>query len=216
LILVYRLGSNVVLPGIDPSSLDQLQNQASEGLVGLINAFSGGAFANASVLALGIMPYISASIFMQLAGLAIPAISKMQKEGESGRRKLNQITRYLTILVVAAQAPGYITNLMYQGVEITLPTSLFWFTAWITLIAGTIFAMWLGEKITDKGIGNGISLLIMIGIIASFPQSFFAGVGIAVKPLWRGLDCLLAGDGCTLPGDSIRHCDDPGGQADSA
>ena len=172
LILVYRLGSNVVLPGIDPTSLDQLQNQASEGLVGLINAFSGGAFANASVLALGIMPYISASIFMQLAGLAIPAISKMQKEGESGRRKLNQITRYLTILVVAAQAPGYITNLMYQGVEITLPTGAFWFSAWITLISGTIFAMWLGEKITDKGIGNGISLLIMVGIIANMPQSF--------------------------------------------
>ncbi len=186
LILVYRLGSNVVLPGIDPSSLDQLQNQASEGLVGLINAFSGGAFANASVLALGIMPYISASIFMQLAGLAIPAISKMQKEGESGRRKLNQITRYLTILVVAAQAPGYITNLMYQGVEITLPTSLFWFSAWITLIAGTIFAMWLGEKITDKGIGNGISLLIMIGIIASFPQSFLQELVSQLSPSGGG------------------------------
>ena len=187
LILVYRLGSNVVLPGIDPSSLDQLQNQASEeALIGLINAFSGGAFANASVLALGIMPYISASIFMQLAGLAIPAISKMQKEGESGRRKLNQITRYLTILVVAAQAPGYITNLMYQGVEITLPTSLFWFTAWITLIAGTIFAMWLGEKITDKGIGNGISLLIMIGIIASFPQSFLQELVSQLSPSGGG------------------------------
>ena len=186
LLLVYRLGSNVVLPGIDPTSLDQLQNQASEGLVGLINAFSGGAFANASVLALGIMPYISASIFMQLAGLAIPAISKMQKEGESGRRKLNQITRYLTILVVAAQAPGYITNLMYQGVEITLPTTAFWFSAWITLIAGTIFAMWLGEKITDKGIGNGISLLIMIGIIASFPQSFLQELVTQLSPAGGG------------------------------
>jgi len=173
LILVYRLGSNVVLPGIDPSSLDQLQNQASEGLVGLINAFSGGAFANAS-------------IFMQLAGLAIPAISKMQKEGESGRRKLNQITRYLTILVVAAQAPGYITNLMYQGVQVTLPTELFWFSAWITLIAGTIFAMWLGEKITDKGIGNGISLLIMIGIIASFPQSFLQELVTQLSPAGGG------------------------------
>ena len=119
LLLVYRLGSNVVLPGIDPESLGQLQNQASEGLVGLINAFSGGAFANASVLALGIMPYISASIVIQLAGLAVPSIQKMQKEGESGRRKLNQITRYLTILIVAAQAPGYITNLLMQGVTVT-------------------------------------------------------------------------------------------------
>jgi preprotein translocase subunit SecY len=132
------------------------------------------------------MPYISASIFMQLAGLAIPAISKMQKEGESGRRKLNQITRYLTILVVAAQAPGYITNLMYQGVEITLPTTAFWFSAWITLIAGTIFAMWLGEKITDKGIGNGISLLIMIGIIASFPQSFLQELVTQLSPAGGG------------------------------
>jgi preprotein translocase subunit SecY len=173
LLLVYRIGANVVLPGIDPTSLAQLQNQSSEGLLGLINAFSGGAFSNASILALGIMPYISASIVIQLAGLAVPSIQKMQKEGESGRRKLNQITRYLTILIVAAQAPGYITNLMYQGVEITIPMGTFWFLAWTVIIAGTVFAMWLGEKITDKGIGNGISLLIMIGIIATLPQAFF-------------------------------------------
>lgn len=173
LLLVYRIGANVVLPGIDPNSLAQLQNQSSEGLLGLINAFSGGAFSNASILALGIMPYISASIVIQLAGLAVPSIQKMQKEGESGRRKLNQITRYLTILIVAAQAPGYITNLMYQGVEITIPMGTFWFLAWTVIIAGTVFAMWLGEKITDKGIGNGISLLIMIGIIATLPQAFF-------------------------------------------
>ena len=186
LLLVYRLGSNVVLPGIDPSSLENLQSQASEGLVGLINAFSGGAFANASILALGIMPYISASIVIQLAGLAVPAVQKMQKEGESGRRKLNQITRYLTILIVAAQAPGYITNLIYQGVNITLPMSTFWLASWIVIIAGTIFAMWLGERITEKGVGNGISLLIMIGIIANFPQAFFQEVATQLSPTGGG------------------------------
>tara|TARA_B110000046_G_scaffold185779_1_gene229267 strand:+ start:2562 stop:3893 length:1332 start_codon:yes stop_codon:yes gene_type:complete len=186
LLLVYRLGSNVVLPGIDPGSLENLQSQASEGLIGLINAFSGGAFANASILALGIMPYISASIVIQLAGLAVPAVQKMQKEGESGRRKLNQITRYLTILIVAAQAPGYITNLIYQGVNITLPMSTFWLTSWIVIIAGTIFAMWLGERITEKGVGNGISLLIMIGIIANFPQAFFQEVATQLSPSGGG------------------------------
>lgn len=186
MLLVYRLGSNVVLPGIDPSSLENLQSQASEGLVGLINAFSGGAFANASILALGIMPYISASIVIQLAGLAVPAVQKMQKEGESGRRKLNQITRYLTILIVAAQAPGYITNLIYQGVNITLPMSTFWLASWVVIIAGTIFAMWLGERITEKGVGNGISLLIMIGIIANFPQAFFQEVATQLSPTGGG------------------------------
>ena len=186
LLLIYRLGSNVVLPGIDPSSLENLQSQASEGLVGLINAFSGGAFANASILALGIMPYISASIVIQLAGLAVPAVQKMQKEGESGRRKLNQITRYLTILIVAAQAPGYISNLIYQGVNITLPMSTFWLASWVVIIAGTIFAMWLGERITEKGVGNGISLLIMIGIIANFPQAFFQEVATQLSPTGGG------------------------------
>ena len=186
LLVIYRLGSNVVLPGIDPSSLENLQSQASEGLVGLINAFSGGAFANASILALGIMPYISASIVIQLAGLAVPAVQKMQKEGESGRRKLNQITRYLTILIVAAQAPGYITNLIYQGVNITLPMSTFWLASWVVIIAGTIFAMWLGERITEKGVGNGISLLIMIGIIANFPQAFFQEVATQLSPTGGG------------------------------
>ena len=186
LLLAYRLGSNVVLPGIDPESLGQLQNQASEGLVGLINAFSGGAFANASVLALGIMPYISASIVIQLAGLAVPSIQKMQKEGESGRRKLNQITRYLTILIVAAQAPGYITNLLMQGVTVTMPMPTFWFASWTVIIAGTIFAMWLGERITEKGIGNGISLLIMIGIVATLPQAFFQELVTQLSPAGGG------------------------------
>ena len=173
LLLIYRLGSNVVLPGVDPNSLTQLQNQTSEGLLGILNAFTGGAFANASVMALGIMPYISASIIIQLLGMAIPSIQKMQKEGESGRRKLNQITRWLTILICAAQAPGYLANLTAQGVQTTIDPASFWFIAWVVLITGTVFAMWLGERITDKGIGNGISLLIMVGILAALPQAFF-------------------------------------------
>jgi preprotein translocase subunit SecY len=183
LLLIYRVGSNVVLPGVDPESLAQLQSQTSEGLLGILNAFTGGAFANASVLALGIMPYISASIIIQLLGMAIPSIQKMQKEGESGRKKLNQITRYLTILIAGAQAPGYIANLMAQQAQLTIDPGAFWFIAWIVLITGTIFAMWLGERITDKGIGNGISLLIMVGIIARLPQSFLqellSQIGIA-------------------------------------
>jgi preprotein translocase subunit SecY len=172
LLLIYRLGSNVVLPGIDTDSLEQLRQQADGGLLGILNAFTGGAFANASILALGIMPYISASIVIQLLGMAVPTIQKMQKEGESGRRKLNQITRLLTIGITFAQAPGYIANLMQQNVGLTMETSYFWFTAIVVLTAGTVFAMWLGERITDKGIGNGISLLIMVGIIASLPQAF--------------------------------------------
>ncbi len=172
LLFIYRLGSNVVLPGIDPESLTQLQNQADGGILGILNAFTGGAFANASILALGIMPYISASIVIQLLGMAVPSIQKMQKEGESGRRKINQITRFLTIAITAAQAPGYIANLMSQNVQLTITPSLFWIMSIIVLTAGTVFAMWLGERITDKGIGNGISLLIMVGIIASLPQAF--------------------------------------------
>ncbi len=171
LLLIYRLGSNVVLPGIDPESLGNLQAQAEGGPLGLLNAFTGGAFAKASILALGIMPYISASIVIQLLGMAVPSIQKMQKEGESGRRKINQITRFLTIAITAAQAPGYIANLINQGVGFTTSQSMFWVMAVTVLVAGTIFAMWLGERITDKGIGNGISLLIMVGIIASLPQS---------------------------------------------
>jgi preprotein translocase subunit SecY len=175
-ILIYRLGSFVVLPGLDPSKLGALQAQTSDGLLGLLNMFSGGAFSNASIFALGIMPYISASIVLQLAGMAVPALQKLQKEGESGRKKINQYTRYLTILITAGQAPGYIANLQSQlptDAFLTSP-SLFWFTAWLILITGTVFVMWLGERITDKGIGNGISLLIMVGIIARLPFSFVA------------------------------------------
>lgn len=186
LLLVYRLGSNIVLPGIDPDSLAGLRGQADDGLIGLLNAFTGGAFANASIMALGIMPYISASIVIQLLGMAVPSIQKMQKEGESGRRKLNQITRFLTIAIAMAQAPGYLANLMGQNVQFTLTDGVFWPLAILCLITGTIFAMWLGEKITDKGIGNGISLLIMVGIIANLPQAFIqelalkTGTGIPI------------------------------------
>jgi preprotein translocase subunit SecY len=173
-LLIYRLGSFVVLPGIDPAQLDALQQQASSGLLGLLNLFTGGAFAQASVFALGIMPYISASIVIQLMTLAIPYLQKLQKEGESGRRKVNQITRYLTIIITAAQAPGYIANLQSQlpADAFLLSPGTFWFSSLLLLVTGTIFTMWLGERITDKGIGNGISLIIMVGIIASLPQTF--------------------------------------------
>ena len=184
IVLIYRFGSYVVLPGIDPEHLTQLQNQSSSGLLGLLNMFSGGAFANASVFALGIMPYITASIIVQLLGMAIPYFQRLQKEGESGRRKINQITRYLTVIIVAAQAPGYIANLraqlpaeaIYPFVAGGSPTLFFWISSVVILIAGTLFVMWLGERITDKGIGNGISMIIMIGIIARLPFALFAEV----------------------------------------
>lgn len=172
LLVIYRVGSTVLLPGVDPESLSQLQQQGEGGLLGILNAFTGGAFSRASVLALGIMPYISASIIIQLLGMAVPAVQKMQKDGESGRRKLNQITRYLTIAIAGVQAPSYLANLNAQGVQLTLDPSTFYMLAWVVLTSGTIFAMWLGERITDKGIGNGISLLIMVGIIATLPQAF--------------------------------------------
>ena len=173
LILVYRIGSFVVLPGVDP---DVIQDPG--GIVNLINLFSGGAFSRASIMALGIMPYISASIIMQLAGIAVPAIQKMQSDGESGRKKITQYTRILTIAICALQAPGYLTQ--YVPKEAIMggqgATFLWWLTSVILLIAGCVFAMWLGEKITDKGIGNGISILIMIGIIANLPGAFAAEI----------------------------------------
>ncbi|MBN2890400.1 MAG: preprotein translocase subunit SecY [Bacteroidales bacterium] len=180
-IVVYRFGAHVVLPGLDPSKLDNLQQQANSGLMSLLNMFSGGAFANASVFALGIMPYISASIVVQLLGMAVPYFQKLQKEGESGRKKINQITRYLTIIILVFQAPAYLANLYYQLPADAFVMGGFWgFTlpSVIILTTGTMFVMWLGERITDKGIGNGISLLIMIGIIANMPialsYEFFA------------------------------------------
>lgn len=182
LILVYRFGSFVVLPGIDPNGLDKLATQADTGLLSLINMFSGGAFANASVFALGIMPYISASIVIQLFGIAIPYFQRLQKEGESGRKKITQITRFLTVLICAAQAPGYLKNLQYQIPEaIIVNSGFFWVSSIIILIAGTMFVMWLGERITDKGIGNGISFIIMIGIIANFPAALFQEFGMRME-----------------------------------
>ena len=174
-LLVYRLGSFVVLPGIDPAKLAGLSQQTREGVMGLLDMFSGGAFSNASIFALGIMPYISASIVVQLLGMAIPYFQKLQREGESGRRKINQITRYLTVIILLVQAPGYLANLANQaGGAIVESGWSFNVTSTIILTAGTMFVMWLGERITDKGIGNGISLIIMIGIIARLPQAFFA------------------------------------------
>lgn len=183
IIALYRLGSYVVLPGVDPSQLANLQNQGSSGLLGLLNMFSGGAFSNASIFALGIMPYISASIVVQLLGMAIPYFQKLQKEGESGRKKINQITRYLTVIITALQAPAYIANLISQlppqaispfDPNITTPSGFFWFSSVVILVSGTMFVMWLGEKITDKGLGNGISLIIMVGIMARLPFALFS------------------------------------------
>jgi len=176
ILLVYRFGAHVTLPGVDATQLAGLAGQTKEGIGSILDMFTGGAFSQASVFALGIMPYISASIVVQLMGIAIPYLQKLQSDGESGRKKINQITRWLTIGITLVQGPGYIYNL-YR----TLPSSAFLlgfnsfeflFSSVIILVTGTIFAMWLGEKITDKGIGNGISLLIMVGILARFPQAF--------------------------------------------
>ena len=176
LLLVYRFGAQVVLPGIDAAQLENLQDGTADGIFGLLNAFTGGAFANASVFALGIMPYISASIVVQLMGIAIPYLQKLQKEGASGQKKITQITRWLTIAICLVQAPGYLASLTTAfGIPesaILLDSTVFYISSVIILVTGTIFAMWLGEKITDKGIGNGISLLIMVGIIATLPSSF--------------------------------------------
>ena len=176
LLLVYRFGAQVVLPGIDTDQLVQLNQNTEQGILGILNAFTGGAFANASIFALGIMPYISASIVVQLMGIAIPYLQKLDKEGESGRKTKTQITRWLTIAICIVQAPAYLYGLSALGVPdsaFILGKGLgFMIPAIVILVTGTVFAMWLGERITDKGIGNGISLLIMVGIIATLPQSF--------------------------------------------
>lgn len=176
LMAVYRFMSQVPLPGIDPNQLSALSEGTNSGLLGLLNAFTGGAFSRASVMALGIMPYISASIVMQLMGIAIPYFQKLQADGESGRNKINQITRWLTIGITMVQGPAYITAIKTQfGIPqeaFLVSGGVFWFSSMIILTTGTIFAMWLGERITEKGIGNGTSLIIMIGIIARFPSAF--------------------------------------------
>ena len=183
ILLIYRLGKYVTLPGIDPSQLENLQAQTKEGIMGLLDMFSGGAFSQASVFALGIMPYISASIVIQLMGIAVPYFQRLQKEGESGRRKINQITRYLTVGILIVQAPTYLLNLHAQLPEtaFVLKGSFFTVSSVIILTTGTMFVMWLGEKITDKGIGNGISLIIMIGIIARLPSSLIFEFGTRVN-----------------------------------
>ena len=172
---VYRFGSFVVLPGINPNALAQLHEQTNTGLMSLLNMFSGGAFSNASVFALGIMPYISASIVIQLFAFVVPHFQKMQREGESGRRKMNQYTRWLTIIILLFQAPSYLINLRMQAAGALNPEldwTFFIISSTIILAAGSMFILWLGERITDKGIGNGVSLIIMLGIIARLPQAF--------------------------------------------
>ncbi len=192
-ILIYRLGSFVSLPGVDPAQLQNLKNQTSDGLLGLIDMFSGGAFSQASIFALGIMPYISASIVIQLLGIAVPYFQRLQKEGESGRRKINQITRYLTVIILIFQAPAYLTNLHYQLPEsaFAMTGALFTISSVVILTAGSMFVMWLGERITDKGIGNGISLIIMIGIIAQLPQSVVQEFASRISQSGGGLVMFL-------------------------
>lgn len=178
-VAIYRFGSFVVLPGIDSSMLQKLQSQTSGGLMSLLDMFSGGAFSNASIFALGIMPYISASIVMQLLAVVVPYFQKMQREGESGRKKINWYTRVLTVAILLFQAPSYLMNLKiqaYGALSSGIDWSVFMIPATIILAAGSMFVLWLGERITDKGIGNGISLIIMIGIIARLPQAFIQEV----------------------------------------
>ena len=181
ILLIYRLGSFIVLPGINPAAIadSDLVKQTSDGILSMLNMFTGGAFANASVFALGIMPYISASIVIQLMGIAVPYFQRLQKEGESGRNKINQITRYLTVIILLLQAPSYLANLHAQLPPSAFMMSDLFFTisSVLVLTSGTVFVMWLGEKITDKGIGNGISLIIMVGIIARLPFSLGAELG---------------------------------------
>jgi preprotein translocase subunit SecY len=179
IILLYRLGKYVSLPGINPTELANLKTQTSTGIMGLLDMFSGGAFSQASIFALGIMPYISASIVVQLLGIVFPYFQKLQKECESGRRKMNQYTRYLTVLILILQAPTYLVNLTrtLNPSAFVLNGTFFQVSSVIILTAGTIFVMWLGEKITDKGIGNGISLIIMIGIVARMPANFIFELG---------------------------------------
>ena len=193
LLLIYRLGSFIVVPGIDPTQLANLEAQTQDGLMGLLNMFSGGAFGNASIFALGVMPYISASIVIQLLGIMIPYFQRLQREGESGRRKMNQWTRYLTIVILALQGPAYLTNLHTQLPEAAFLIKGFSFNlfATIVLIGGTMFIMWLGERITDRGLGNGISLIIMVGIIARLPYALVAEMGARFSQSTGGLLMLI-------------------------
>jgi preprotein translocase subunit SecY len=191
LVLIYRLGSFVILPGVDSNAL-QSQAHDAEGIVGLINIFAGGAFSRASIFALGIMPYISASIVVQLLGMAIPYFQKLQKEGESGRKKINQYTRFLTVVITLFQAPGYLASQVANHPNAVPDQSMFWWvSSIIILVTGTMFVMWLGERITDKGLGNGISLIIMVGIIARLPFAISTEFYNKLKGEGGGLIMLL-------------------------
>ncbi|HKM92816.1 MAG TPA: preprotein translocase subunit SecY [Prolixibacteraceae bacterium] len=192
-ILIYRLGSFVVLPGIDPAQLGALKAQTQEGLLGLLDMFSGGAFSNASVFALGIMPYITASIIIQLLTIAVPYFQRLQKEGESGRNKMNQITRWLTVVILLFQGPAFLTNihLTLNPEAFVLTGRLFDISSTIIMLAGSMFVLWLGEKITDRGIGNGVSILIMIGIIARLPQSVLQEFISRIEDQGGGMVLLL-------------------------
>lgn len=193
LVLVYRLGSYVVLPGVDAAVLSAAKaSQSQEGILGLINIFAGGAFSRASIFGLGIMPYITSSIIIQLLGMAVPYFQKLQKEGESGRKKINQYTRFLTVGVTAVQAPGYIATQITNIPGAVPGASSFWYIqSIIILVTGTMFVMWLGEKITDRGIGNGISLIIMIGIIARLPGAFLFEISSRLDSQGGGLIMFL-------------------------
>ncbi|MFC2119249.1 preprotein translocase subunit SecY [Bacteroidota bacterium] len=195
-LLIYRLGTHVCVPGIDPNLIGDLGTKSQEGIMGLLDLFSGGALSRASIFTMGIMPYISASIVIQLLGMAIPYFQRLQREGESGRKKINQITRYLTVLIAAGGAPNYIR--MWSGPNGFIPEEafilegpLFFFIAILIMVAGTLFIMWMGEKITDKGIGNGISLIIMIGIIARLPGSLLQEITSKLESSAGGLVVLL-------------------------
>jgi preprotein translocase subunit SecY len=190
-ILIYRLGSYIVLPGVNSDAL-KVAHESDSGLVGLINIFAGGAFSRASVFGLGIMPYISASIVVQLLGMALPYFRKLQTEGESGRKKINQYTRYLTVFITVLQAPSYIaTQISSRAGVVSDPSGWWMIQSVLVLVTGTMFVMWLGEKITDKGIGNGISIIIMIGIIARLPYAFITEFGSRLSGEGGGLIMLL-------------------------
>lgn len=195
-VVVYRFGSYIILPGIDPGALASLHAQTAGGLLALLDMFSGGAFSNASIFALGIMPYISASIIVQLLSIAIPYFQKMQKEGESGRQKMNQITRVLTVAILIFQGPSYLINLSAQVAQSgqMLAIGFNWFTIYSTIIlcAGSMFVMWLGERITDRGVGNGISFIILIGIIARFPAAIVQEFSSRLNDVGGGLVVFIA------------------------
>ena len=194
-VLIYRFGSFIVLPGIDPTALTALRAQTEGGLMALLDMFSGGAFSNASIFALGIMPYISASIIVQLLTIAVPYFQKMQQDGESGRQKMNQITRTLTVAILIIQGPSYLVNLSVQMAAVGAPLVVGWnwftISSTIILCAGSMFVMWLGERITDRGIGNGISFIILIGIIARFPGAIIQEFSSRLNDAGGGLVVFL-------------------------